>query len=175
MSALSPGEWAVLGLIAEEPRHGFALRKLMAADGEVGRVWSLPSPLVYRALATLQAKGMAEVAGAQRSELGPQRTLVRATAEGRGRLLDWLREPVEHMRDFRSQFMLKLALLYRSGGDPRPLVKAQRAHLWPVIAALEERAQASAGFEQALLAWRLESGRAALRFLDHLAAVHTRG
>lgn len=72
---MSPGEWAVPGLIAERPRHGFAVRKALGPDGEVGRVWSLPGPLVYRALTTVQAKGMAEVLGAERSDIRPQRTL----------------------------------------------------------------------------------------------------
>lgn len=165
-TALSPGEWAVLGLVAEDPRHGFALRKALGPDGDIGRVWSLPGPLVYRALATLQTKGLAEVAGAQRSEVGPQRTLVVATPAGREALDGWLRRPVDHLRDFRSLFMLKLALLDRSGADPTPLLTAQRERLAPIVAALEEQARSGAGFDRALATWRLESARAAVRFLD---------
>src|SRR5215471_10400513 len=86
-TTLSPGEWAVLGLIAEQPRHGFAVRKALGPDGEIGRVWSLPGPLVYRALTTLQARGLAEVVGAERSDVGPQRTLVSATPAGREALV----------------------------------------------------------------------------------------
>jgi DNA-binding PadR family transcriptional regulator len=165
-TVLSPGEWAVLGLVAEGPRHGFALRKALGPDGEVGRVWSLPGPLVYRALATLQAKGLAEVAGVQRSDVGPQRTLVVATPAGREALAAWLRRPVDHLRDFRSLFMLKLALLDRSGAEPTELLSAQRVRLAPIVQALEERARTGAGFDRALATWRMESARAAVRFLD---------
>jgi PadR family transcriptional regulator AphA len=168
MSELSPGEWAVLGLIAERSRHGFAVRKALGPDGEVGRVWSLPGPLVYRALTTLQSRGLAEVAGAERSEVGPQRTLVTATAAGREALRAWLRRPVEHLRDFRSLLMLKLVLLDRAGEDPGPLVAAQRDHVEPIVAALAERVETSAGFDRTLATWRLESARAAIRFLDGL-------
>jgi DNA-binding PadR family transcriptional regulator len=168
-TALSPGEWAVLGLIAERPRHGFALRKALAPGGEVGRVWSLPGPLVYRALTTLQAKGLAEVAGAERSDVGPQRTLVAASAEGREALRAWLWQPVEHLRDFRSLFMLKLALLHRAGEEPRRLLDAQRRRLAPIVAALEERARTDDGFDRALATWRMESARAAVRFLDGIS------
>jgi DNA-binding PadR family transcriptional regulator len=167
---MSPGEWAVLGLIAERPRHGFAVRKALGPDGEVGRVWSLPGPLVYRALTTLQARGLAEVVGAERSDVGPQRTLVTATHAGRDALLVWLREPVEHLRDFRSLFMLKLALLDRAGQPPGALLAAQRERVEPIVAALEELARTSAGFDRTLATWRLESARAAVRFLDGLAA-----
>jgi PadR family transcriptional regulator AphA len=168
---LSAGEWAVLGLIAEEPRHGFAVRKALGPGGEVGRVWSLPGPLVYRALGTLQAKGLAAVIGAERSELGPQRRLIGATPAGRELLRAWLRQPVRHLRDFRSLFMLKLALIDRAGEAPGPLLAAQRQQVEPIVAALEEQARRGAGFDRTLATWRLESARAALRFLDRLAAV----
>jgi PadR family transcriptional regulator AphA len=167
---LSPGEWAVLGLIADQPLHGFAVRKALAPGGEIGRVWSLPGPLVYRALATLEAKGFAEVVGAERSELGPQRTLVTATTVGREALLTWLGEPVEHLRDFRSLFMLKLALLERRGEGRGALLAAQRDRVEPIVAALRHHARTADGFERTLATWRLESARAAVRFLDRLTA-----
>jgi DNA-binding PadR family transcriptional regulator len=174
-TTLSPGEWAVLGLIAERPRHGFAVRKALGPGGEVGRVWSLPGPLVYRALTTLQAKGLAEVAGEERSEVGPQRTLIAATQAGREALLTWLWQPVEHLRDFRSLFMLKLALLDRAGQEPRALLAAQRDRVGPIVAALEEQARTSDGFDRTLASWRLESAMAAVRFLDGLAATSRSG
>jgi DNA-binding PadR family transcriptional regulator len=170
---LSPGEWAVLGLIAERPRHGFAVRKALGVDAEVGRVWALPGPLVYRALTTLRARGLVEVVGAERSDLGPQRTPLTATPAGREALVAWLAEPVEHLREFRSLFMLKLALLDRAGQQPGALLAAQRERVLPIVAALEEQARTSAGFDRTLATWRLESARAAVRFLDGLAAGRT--
>jgi len=169
---LSPGEWAVLGLVAERPCHGFAVRKALGPSGEVGRVWSLPGPLVYRALGTLQAKGLAEVVGSERSQVGPQRTLVTATQAGRDALVTWLSEPVDHLRDFRSLFMLKLALLDRAGEEPRTLLEAQKARVAPIVASLEQQVTAGAGFDRTLAMWRLESARAAQRFLDELAISH---
>jgi hypothetical protein len=38
-------EWMVLGLLAEQPSHGFALARLLAPGGEVGRVWAASRPL----------------------------------------------------------------------------------------------------------------------------------
>jgi PadR family transcriptional regulator AphA len=158
----------VLGLIAERPSHGFALSKALGPSGDIGRVWSQPAPLVYRALTTLQAKGLAEIVGTEQGDSGPQRTLLTPTAPGREALRAWLIEPVEHLRDFRSLFMLKLAFLSRCGAEPGELLAAQRRRLEPIVAALEARSQRGDGFDRALVAWRLESALAAMRFLDRL-------
>jgi hypothetical protein len=57
---LAPAQWSVLALLAEEPGHGWALAKQMAATGEVGRVWSTGRPLVYRVLDVLEERGLIE-------------------------------------------------------------------------------------------------------------------
>lgn len=169
---LSAGEWAVLGLLVEKPQHGFALAKAMSRDGQIGVVWSLPRALVYRAITTLEAKGLVVQVGTERSDLGPQRRRVEATREGRALLSGWLYEPVEHLREVRSLLMLKLALLSRAGADPWPLLRAQGERFEPLLAALEERTEHTpAGFERALVLWRLESARAVIRFLDRAGHV----
>jgi PadR family transcriptional regulator AphA len=167
---LSCGEWAILGLVAEQPRHGFALARLMAPEGEIGQVWALPKPLVYRALTTLQERGLVAAAGEEPGERGPHRTLHSATGAGTEALQVWLATPVDHLREVRSLLMLKLALLARSAGDVAPLLAAQHERLGPLLAALEARVAAAEAFEHTLLVWRLESARAALRFIDSVAA-----
>jgi hypothetical protein len=51
---LSLAEWLVLSLICENPMHGFALAALLGPAGEMGRVWRVPKPVVYRALQRLE-------------------------------------------------------------------------------------------------------------------------
>jgi DNA-binding PadR family transcriptional regulator len=167
---LSCGEWAVLGLVTEQPRHGFALARLMAPAGEIGQVWALPKPLVYRALTTLQERGLVAAAGEEPGERGPHRTLQSATGAGAEALRAWLATPVDHLREVRSLLLLKLALLARTGGDVTPLLAAQRERLGPLLAALETRVAAAEAFDHTMLVWRLESARAALRFIDSVAA-----
>jgi PadR family transcriptional regulator AphA len=162
---LAPGEWAVLAVVSEEPTHGFAVAKALGPSGEIGRVWSLSRPLVYRALDRLVEEGLVEKGNAEPSAQGPSKTSVRATATGRKLLRGWLNEPVDHVREVRSLLMLKLLFLERSELDPRPLLDAQREQLLPVETALEERARSVTGFEVTLVQWRLESTRAVLRFL----------
>jgi len=77
---------------------------------------------------------------------------------------------VQHPRDVRSELMVKLALLDRSGTDSRELLQAQLARLLPVAAALDDRLRATTGFEHTLVLWRHEAMAATLRFLQTLAA-----
>ena len=165
---LSPGEWAVLALVGEGPTHGWEVARALAADGEVGQVWTFTRPLVYRALDTLLAAGLIEEGGSEESLRGPRRTIVRSTAEGRARVAAWLGEPVTHVRDARSLLLLKLLFCRRSGVDRRPLLNGQQAALAEAEAVLERRLAATpegAGTERMLIAFRLETTRAVARFV----------
>jgi DNA-binding PadR family transcriptional regulator len=71
---LTAGEWSVLALVCEQPAHGWALATMLASDGEIGTIWSLTRPLVYRALEILQARGLIEAAGPVATNRGPNRT-----------------------------------------------------------------------------------------------------
>jgi PadR family transcriptional regulator AphA len=169
---LSPGEWAVLALIAERPTHGFAVAKDIGPGGEIGNVWTLPRPLVYRALDTLQA---AELIAPRRTEpgQGPRRTVFAATRRGR-RLVDtWLDQPVEHVRDARTLLLLKLLFLDRAGRDAGVLLRAQLGELKPLEVALRRKARSATGFERTLAVWRLETTRAAIRTVNAALAETT--
>ena len=158
---LSLARWALLGLLAEQPRHGFALTKLLAPRGEVGQLWSVPISAVYRSLAGLEQAGLVRATSIEASYLGPQRTVYAITDVG-GRILEaWLGEPVSHVRDVRSELMLKLLLLERSNQSHHALLDAQRERFAEVVAALEDTAP-QAGV---LGHWRLENARAVIRFL----------
>src|SRR5689334_12488412 len=166
---LGLAEQAVLAVLAERPAHGFAVAALTAKDGELGRVWHIPRPVVYRALGRLAEAGLVD-AGDAESGPGPQRTPYAVTAAGRAEARRWLSAPVAHVRDLRSEFLLKLALLDRAGGDPAELVAGQRAALVPIAAALAAERAAGTGFDDVLLAWRESTTAAAIAFLDSIAA-----
>ena len=167
---LSLAEWASLALLAEQPAHGFAVARALAPDGEVGRVWSCSRPLVYRALGVLAEAGLIEERGSEPSEAGPRRRMLAVTRSGRRALEVWLQEPAAHVRDLRSDFMLKLLFLSRRDEDASALLAEQQAALQPVVDGLEEAARAADGFDRLLYVWRLESARAALRFLEDVTS-----
>ncbi|HEY1565783.1 MAG TPA: PadR family transcriptional regulator [Solirubrobacteraceae bacterium] len=170
---LTAGEWAILALLDEEPAHGFALARALATGGEVGRVWDMRRPLVYRALEMLQRLELITPVATLPSESGPQRTIFEPTPAGRRLITDWLQRPVEHVRDARSLLMLKLLFLSRRHADPAPLLLAQRAQFLALAQRLATTADAAAGFERGLLLWRLHSTTAAVQFTEAMLAEPT--
>ena len=167
---LSLAEWLVLCLVREEPTYGLILVGLLARPGPLGQVWSVPKAVVYRALQRLEVLGLIRTVGEQRTSQGPVRSLYQVTPAGEAAAAAWLSMPVAHPRDVRSELMVKLALLDRSGTDSRDLLQAQLARLLPVAAALDDRLRATTGFEHTLVLWRHEAMAATLRFLQTLAA-----
>jgi DNA-binding PadR family transcriptional regulator len=167
---LTAGEWAVLALLAERPTHGFAMARTLEPEGEVGKIWSVRRPLVYRAVETLTIMELVRPAGTVPSKSGPQRTVLEATPAGKRTLTRWLKEPVAHVRDARSLLMLKLLFLTRRDADLRPLLERQRAHFAELAGRLAGAADEAAGFDRALLLWRLESTTAAVRFVEAMLA-----
>ena len=164
LPVLSLSDWVVLGIVAEEPTHGWPVVRELAPDGALGRVWTVSRPLVYRSIATLLAAGFVEEVGEAVGARGPQRTIVRATRSGRTALRRWLDEPVEHVREVRSELLVKLALLDRAGVASKPLVERQVERLEPVFAAVTRKPLGN-GFDSVLASWRREQALAVQRFL----------
>jgi PadR family transcriptional regulator AphA len=158
-------EYAVLGLLAEGPTHGFAISKSLQAGTDVGRVITVRRPLVYRALDRLVDAGLAEPMHTEPGAAGPDRFIHRISRGGRRRLHAWMDKPVAHVRDMRIEFQLKLALLQRLGRSPLELVAAQRETLDPTLAALDLPAS---GPVDHLELWRGYSAAAAASYLESL-------
>jgi len=160
-------EWTVLAVVRERPAHGFAIAALTARGGELGRVWQIPRPVIYRALSRLEAAGLVAPKDVE-SGAGPPRTVYAITEAGRAAADEWLARPVAHVRELRSHLLMKLALLDRRGLPVASLIAEQRAVLLPVLAAVAAERERAAGFEAVLLSWRHGNVEAALRFLDEI-------
>lgn len=165
---LSLGEWAVLAVLGEESTHGFAIARATAPGGEIGAIWTIRRPLVYRALDLLLERGLIEAIGDEPSPRGPRRRVMRATEAGRDEVRRWVGEPVAHVRDARSALLLKLLFLDRAGRDPGPLLAAQAQHFGAALRALDEQRADAVGFDRVLFSWRVESASAAVRFVEAL-------
>lgn len=158
------GEWACLGILYPAPAHGFAIAARLKPAGDVGRVWSLSRALTYRALDQLTARGYVEPVGEEPGIAGGNRTILRATRGGRAQLRRWLSTPVPHLRDLRSELLLKLVIAEVCDVDVTPMLRQQRGHIADLSAAMSERLDAAP--DDMVLRWRHESSEAALRFLD---------
>ncbi|MCU1398696.1 MAG: PadR family transcriptional regulator, partial [Acidimicrobiales bacterium] len=76
--------------------------------------------------------------------------------------------PTEHLRDLRSELLLKLVLADIGGVDSQQLIVTQREKVARIAAVLDEQLDRSQPERDVVTLWRSESARGALRFLDRL-------
>ena len=182
------GEWACLGILYPAPTHGFAIAARLKPSGDVGRVWSLSRALTYRSLDQLTIRSYIQPVGEEPGIAGGNRTILAATRTGRAQLRKWLATPVAHLRDLRSELLLKLILAEHCGVDMEPMLLQQRAHIEQMAAAITAQSDPTAqsgsaarsnpaarsnaaGPTDVVALWRSESSNAALRFVDRLLSL----
>lgn len=153
---------ACLVLVSQGVGHGYDVARHFAPDGVLGSVLTLSRPVVYRAIKHLEALGLIESSEAL-GVRGQLKWTLACTASGGKAARTWLESPVGHLRDMRSEFLVKFLLLQRAGADTIGFVRSQRV-------ALEKRtSNLVANTEHdAVTLWRREQARAAVRFLDEL-------
>jgi PadR family transcriptional regulator AphA len=152
----------VLALVVAEPRHGWALQRELSPEGRIGRAWSLSRQLTYRALDAIVEDGLAR-RSSPRDGGGADRVTVTATAPGRRHSRDWLDEPVSHLRDVRTELLVKLMLREQLGMDTAAFLTRQRTVFDPLIERLRENEDTGV-----VATWRRENADAVRRFLDSL-------
>jgi len=157
------GEWACLGVLYTGPSHGFAIAGELKPDSELGRIWSMSRALTYRALDQLSDAGLIRAVGEEPGIAGGNRTVLAITRSGRSRFRDWVTSPVEHLRDLRSELLLKIVLAERCGIDIAEMLEHQRARV-TAAAAMSDRSDGDV-----VDLWRAEFAHGALAFLDRLA------
>ncbi len=168
-SDLLLGEWACLGVLYDGPAHGFAIAAELRPDAEIGRVWSLSRPLTYRAIDQLVERGLVAPVKSEPGDSGPNRTVLAPTRQGRARFRAWLRSPVVHLRDLRSELLLKLVLAERCDIDVGGMLVDQRRRLEEHAATLAASAFTDdGGVADTVSLWRYEAAGAGLRFLSRL-------
>ncbi len=122
--------YAILGLLAQKPRHGYELRAAFEAVVGGDENWDVKPAQIYTTLERLEEAGLVERA----SDLGegdePSRRVYAVTGSGREALKEWFANGVtpEHQRD---EFFVKLMIALTSGGaDPERVIQIQRSHLY---------------------------------------------
>lgn len=173
-SAVSKVEVVVLGLLADEPLHGYQLLERFRARSmgfwvEVGRA------SVYQALDRLEARGL--VTGrAQDSAAGPDRRVFKLSRSGRARLEEGLAERFDDLAPYETGAGTAFGFvgLLGSKGAKEALAERERA-VHDLLAALgDERARQSDPRSLALLARQDAFARAELVWLRKHRAVLTR-
>jgi DNA-binding PadR family transcriptional regulator len=165
------GEWACLGILYDEPTHGWAVAARLRRDGDIGRIWYHSRPLTYRSLDLLRRRGWVTTVGEEPGRAGPNRTILAATRSGRARLRAWVRTPVAHLRDLRAELLLKLVFAELHDIDVTEMIAAQRHSVDDQAAALSAEAD---GADDVVALWRYEATVAAQRFLDRVISARRR-
>lgn len=157
-------EWAVLGLLGEGRGHGFAIARQLSTNAPLGRIMTVRRPLVYRALDRLESVEWCAPVHTEPGKAGPDRTVYRITPKGRRALNRWLDQPVDHIRDLRIGFLLKVGLNRRAGREIDKLVLKQQEILESTLTAL-----ARGRVRDEVDLWRRHNARAVRSFLRDLA------
>ncbi|MBI4733130.1 MAG: PadR family transcriptional regulator [Chloroflexi bacterium] len=146
--------YAILGLLAQKPRHGYELRAAFEAVVGGDANWEVKPAQIYTTLERLEEAGLVE----RSSDLGegdePSRRVYAVTGSGHEALKAWFANGVtpEHQRD---EFFVKLMVgLASSEADPARLIQTQRAHLYQElhsVTALRDRYDKKSAMAQILL------------------------
>lgn len=109
-SELSAAEYAILGLIHQQPMHGYQIAQELAPNRGLGLICPLGLSNVYFLLGNLERRGLIDVDHRQQ-DVYPPKTILKATAAGKRAFQSWLWKPVSRLREVRLDFPLKLYFL----------------------------------------------------------------
>ncbi|MGQ9573360.1 MAG: helix-turn-helix transcriptional regulator [Dehalococcoidia bacterium] len=109
-SELSAAEYAILGLLCQQPMHGYQIAQEMAPSRGLGLVCPLGLSNVYFLLGNLERRGLIAVDHRQ-DDIYPPKIVLKATAAGRRAFQSWLWRPPSRLREVRLDSLLKLYFL----------------------------------------------------------------
>lgn len=161
---LSLADHACLVLIVNGAEHGWAVVQQLQPTTPLGRIWSLSRALTYRSIENLLESKCIRRHGT-RAGKGADRRLVHATSLGRTMASNWLDTPVDHLRDVRTELLLKLELRTQGNRSNIAFIRRQQKVFAPVIASLGVTARSS---KVPVDLWRSESAKSVEAFLHQL-------
>jgi len=131
-----PLEFVALGLLMNQPKHGYALYRDFRRAFD--QIWQAEQAKFYSVLAALEEKGYLRIT-TELQEKRPPRKVYHITDTGRIAFLTWVRQPVTSMRAMRVEFIAKLRFysLLRMGGA-RQFIDEQIATLRAMLKEWEQ-------------------------------------
>jgi len=120
-------QYALLGLLQEEPRHGYELKQTF--DRVLSPQRPLPFGQVYASLSRLERDGRVALDGVERAD-GPDRKRYTITDAGRTALRTWLAQPLNPEPHLQTDLYLKVVLAILLDQPLEELLDTQRrSHL----------------------------------------------
>jgi PadR family transcriptional regulator AphA len=162
-------EYALLGLIAQQPRHGYDLHKELSNLEGIGLVWHVKQAHLYALLDKLESRGLIK-SQLIPSTSHPPRKEYHLTEPGQRRFEGWMLSPVEHGREIRQDFLAKFyfARLYGER-TARRVIESQREVLNKLHARLETEGDALSApqtYEKQVYQFRMKQIQAFIEWLD---------
>src|SRR3972149_7286740 len=134
--------YALLGLLAQHPRHGYQLRAAFEAVIGGKANWDLRPAQVYASLDRLEEAGLIRQRSVGKAG-GPEKRVYGLTAAGRRELQAWLETETERVPEH-DEFFLKLMIALATGAaQPRDMIHVQRTALYRRLHAVTARRQAT--------------------------------
>jgi PadR family transcriptional regulator AphA len=100
-------EYILLGLIREQPDHGYALYERLKTTKELSLIWQVKRSKLYYLLDKLESEGLL-VSSVTSQDPYPDRNVYQITPPGKELLKNWIHTPVLSSRYVRLAFLSKL-------------------------------------------------------------------
>ena len=120
---------AILGLLAQHPRHGYELRAAFEALVGGEGIWDVKPAQVYTTLVRLEEAGFVRQEGVGQDG-GPEKLIYALTPAGEGELVTWFESGIAD-EPSKDEFYVKLMLsLDSTATTPQRVIHAQRIKLY---------------------------------------------
>jgi DNA-binding PadR family transcriptional regulator len=173
MQISEPAEYAILGLLEEQPMHGYELFQRFQNE-VLGLIVHIEMSQLYAFLKKLERLECIE-SELEQQGVRPPRKVYRLTQSGRATFQQWLTTPVERPRDIRIFFLIKLYFVQRLFPAQLARVIDQEIEICGRFLASLEAQRSGPGsirdrtaFEQVVLNSRIHQTRALLDWLHEL-------
>lgn len=120
-------KYALLGILKEEPRHGYELKTLF--DEKVGEFWSLNYGQIYTTLDRLEKDGLVSYTE-EAQDSRPDKKVYYISPKGVQELGRWLQEPIKKTRALRDELFVKLLFLEQENHEALLELIRQQTNLY---------------------------------------------
>jgi DNA-binding PadR family transcriptional regulator len=162
-------EYVLLGMLAQQPRHGYELHKELSNLEGLGLVWRVKQAQLYAILDKLESRGHIS-ARLVTTESHPPRKEYQLTGSGHRLFEEWMLSPVEHGRELRQDFLAKFYFARLQGEETaRQVLEAQRETLIKIQSRMEAEDDAlssSKSYEKQVYQFRMIQIQSFIDWLD---------
>lgn len=109
-------EYILLGLIKEQPAHGYALYDRLRNTSELSLIWQVKRSKLYYLLDKLETEGLLSVSVSSQGPY-PDRKVYQLTSRGKKTLESWMNSPVMSSRYIRLAFLSKIYFLLKENEE----------------------------------------------------------